>query len=77
MKTAVSLPDELFEEAEAAAENLKVSRSRLYAEALREYLDRRRGEEITKKLNEVYATESSKLDPVIAEIQARSVKEEW
>ena len=77
MKTAVSLPDNLFEEAEAAAKRMKMTRSRLYAAALREYLDLRDGREITEKLNEIYATESSELDPVLAEMQARSVKEDW
>ena len=40
MKTAVSLPDELFRQAEAAAKKLRMSRSKLYATALSEFLDR-------------------------------------
>jgi antitoxin MazE6 len=42
MKTAISIPDELFREAEACARRLRISRSRLFAEATREYLARRR-----------------------------------
>jgi metal-responsive CopG/Arc/MetJ family transcriptional regulator len=42
MKTAVSIPDDLFRLAEAAARRLQVSRSQLYATALSVFLNRRR-----------------------------------
>jgi metal-responsive CopG/Arc/MetJ family transcriptional regulator len=42
MKTAISLPDELFEQAEAVARDLGMSRSRLIRTALEEFLKRRR-----------------------------------
>jgi len=42
MKTAISLPDELFDEIDACARELKTSRSRLLAKAARDFLDRRR-----------------------------------
>jgi metal-responsive CopG/Arc/MetJ family transcriptional regulator len=51
MKTAVSLPDPLFEQAEAAARDLGVSRSRLVQIALEAYLERRREEELTAEIN--------------------------
>ena len=44
MKTAVSLPDEIFRQAEARAKKLRISRSKLYATALSEYLERQRAE---------------------------------
>ena len=47
MKTAISLPDDLFRMAEAAARKLKMSRSQLYAAALAEFLERRRASKIT------------------------------
>jgi metal-responsive CopG/Arc/MetJ family transcriptional regulator len=53
MKTAVSLPDDLFHAAERHAKRLKKSRSRLYAEALAEYLTRHSPEEITEAMNRV------------------------
>lgn len=40
MKTAISIPDDLFREVEASARRLKLSRSRLFASAAREYLAR-------------------------------------
>jgi len=42
MKTAISLPDELFRQIDRCSRQLKVSRSRLLADAAREYLARRR-----------------------------------
>jgi metal-responsive CopG/Arc/MetJ family transcriptional regulator len=40
MKTAISIPDDLFRDVEACSRRLKVSRSRLFATAAREYLAR-------------------------------------
>lgn len=51
MKTAVSVPDELFEAAERQAQRTKKSRSQLYAEALAEYLARHAPDEVTEAGN--------------------------
>ena len=51
MKTAVSLPDPLFKEAEVAAKRLGISRSKLVQIALEDYLKRRREEELTAEIN--------------------------
>jgi metal-responsive CopG/Arc/MetJ family transcriptional regulator len=53
MKTAVSLPDDLFADAERIARRLKKPRSRLYSEAIKEYLARHDPDLIAEKLNEV------------------------
>jgi hypothetical protein len=53
MKTAVSIPDEVFEGAERLARRTKRSRSRLFSDALREYLARHSPEEITETMNKV------------------------
>jgi predicted transcriptional regulator len=56
VKTAISIPDELFREVERYSRRLKVSRSRLFAEAVREYLARRRfPPDATAAWNEVIA----------------------
>jgi metal-responsive CopG/Arc/MetJ family transcriptional regulator len=55
MKTAISLPDVIFLEAEKTAQYLGISRSALYLKALTEYLNKNNRKNITKKLNEVYA----------------------
>ena len=54
MKTAISIPDDLFADAEQLARELKKSRSRLYGDAVREYVARHSSENITETLNRVY-----------------------
>ena len=53
MKTAISLPDRLFEEAETLAKRLGKSRSQLYAEALAAYVGSHDAGEITARLDHV------------------------
>ncbi|NEP37023.1 CopG family transcriptional regulator [Moorena sp. SIO3B2] len=78
MKTEISLPDSVFEEAEALAQQMGLSRSELYLKALKAYLKRYNRYQILHKLNEVYSKEYSELDPVMAKIQFMSLPhEEW
>lgn len=78
MKTAVSIPNELFESADGLARRLGMTRSELYAKALREYLNEHRGEGITERLDEVYGTEEGGLDPALARLQGSSLPgDEW
>lgn len=51
MKTAVSLPDRVYEEAERYAKRTRKSRSQLYSEALSEYLARHAPDEVTEGMN--------------------------
>jgi len=65
MKTAVSLPDRLYDEAERTAKSLGIPRSQLFARALQEFIDHHKGENITEKLNEVYSkTDQSEFDTI-------------
>jgi metal-responsive CopG/Arc/MetJ family transcriptional regulator len=80
MKTAISIPDPVFEAAERLARRLGKSRSQLYTEALQAFLDQRRDQSVTERLNEIYDAEPelAELDPVLKEMQYRSLpKEEW
>ena len=52
MKTAVSIPDQVFEEAERLAHRLQTSRSALYARALAEYIARHDTERLADLMNE-------------------------
>lgn len=54
MKTAISLPDELYAAAEKTARNMGIPRSQLFARALEEFIDHHKREKITEQLNEVY-----------------------
>jgi predicted transcriptional regulator len=54
MKTAISIPDGLFEEADRLAARLKQSRSQLYSQAVREYLAHHSADRVTEALDAVY-----------------------
>jgi metal-responsive CopG/Arc/MetJ family transcriptional regulator len=78
MKTAISLPDEVFDSAEVLAERLGLSRSELYAAAVRQYLDDHRFERVTEQLNIVYEKSGASLDPVLDQLQRESLlKDDW
>lgn len=76
MKTAISIPDPLFEEAEALAHRLHVSRSELYANALRVFVQQHDEAAKRRALDDLYAVESSALPAGAARAQAR-VASEW
>ena len=78
MKTAISIPNEVFEAADQLALRLQISRSRLYAAAVSAYLDSHRYQGVTTELNKVYEHEDSTLDEGLAALQAESLPvEEW
>jgi metal-responsive CopG/Arc/MetJ family transcriptional regulator len=78
MKTAISLPDSVFEEAEVLAQQLGLSRSELYTKALQEYLEKRNRNQILQKLNQVYTQAPSELDPIVERMQFLSLPhEDW
>jgi metal-responsive CopG/Arc/MetJ family transcriptional regulator len=74
MKIAVSIPDELFESAETLGRRLRVSRSRLYATALADFLAKHRGRRVTEQLNAVYSKEESRLERNLQRLQRRSLE---
>ena len=75
MKTAISLPDPVFEAAEQLAKRLGMSRSELYASAIAEFVAQHRGRGVTELLNRVYGEdgEDSALDPVLETLQRRTL----
>jgi predicted transcriptional regulator len=75
MKTAISIPDSLFEAAEALAHRLGISRSELYRRAVAAYLKRTSREAVTSALDEVYGAdaEAGLLDPAVAWLQGASL----
>lgn len=78
MKVALSIPDELFESGETLTKRLRVSRSRLYATALAEFVAKHRGRKVTDRLNAVYASEDSRLPRSVRRLQSRSLaRETW
>ena len=78
MKTAVSVPDDLFLLAETTARRLQVSRSQLYATAIAEFLQRQQTSAVTERLNRVYSRQKAKVDTPLHRAQLRSLdKDSW
>jgi metal-responsive CopG/Arc/MetJ family transcriptional regulator len=78
MKLAVSIPDELFDSAETLSKRLGVSRSRLYATALEDFVAKHQAKKVTERLNAVYASQDGHVDRATRRLQARSLsKNRW
>ncbi|MCI5149804.1 MAG: ChpI protein [Candidatus Electrothrix sp. MAN1_4] len=85
MKTAVSIPNKLFDAADNYAKKHGLSRSHLYAKALTTFLEQHPADYIIDQLNKVYPEESkvypeesSQLDQVVFDMQMNTIeKEEW
>ena len=78
MKTAISIPDPLFKEAEAAAKDLGLSRSKLIQTALEDFLKRRRDEEVTAALNRSLAKHPDEIDPLLQQLALEAMmRTEW
>ena len=75
MKTAISLPDKIYYEAEEAAQNLGITRSALYLNALVEYLKNNNRKNITQKLNEVYNDDYYKEFEPLSNAALESIRE--
>ena len=73
MKTAVSLPERLYKDAEKAAKSLGIPRSQLFAKALEEYISHHKRDRVTEKLNEIY--KNSTIETNIEEASLESIRE--
>lgn len=78
MKTAVSVPDDVFERAERLARRERRSRSEVYSAAIREYVARHEPDEVTDALNDVIGDIDPPLDPFVRAAAGRVVeRSEW
>jgi metal-responsive CopG/Arc/MetJ family transcriptional regulator len=78
MKTAISIPDDVFAEAEQLTRRLRKSRSQLYTDALREYLARHDPDAVTEALNQVCELVDSRLDEGVSAAARRVLERtEW
>jgi metal-responsive CopG/Arc/MetJ family transcriptional regulator len=78
MKTAISIPDEVYQRAERLARRTKKSRSRLYGDAVREYLARHAPDEVTEAVNQACARISQTSDPFVSSATRRILeRSEW
>lgn len=76
MKTAISIPDELFEQAEAVRKRLGMSRSEFYATAVEEHLRRMRREGVKERLDANYADQESRISEELGRYQASVLPED-
>jgi len=79
VKTAISIEQPIFEQMDVLAKDLKVSRSRLFAMAAREFIQRHNNMERLKLLNEVYE-DVSKSEPIVDMMRSnhyKMVEDQW
>ncbi|MBL7193154.1 MAG: hypothetical protein ISS73_04310 [Pirellulales bacterium] len=78
MKTAVSIPDDVFEDAERLASRLHTSRSQLYARALAEFVARHDDDHITSLMDQAVREAGSEADAFVQAAAQQSLKRvEW
>lgn len=78
MKTAISVPTDVFQLSDRLAKKLKISRSAIFAMGVKKLGEEYDEDGITASLNEFYSKEKAEIDPVIMHLAALSLpKEEW
>jgi predicted transcriptional regulator len=77
MKTAISIPDDLFDDAERLAQTLHKSRSRLYGDAMREYLARHSPDRVTDTLDRLCGEAPAADDFAARAAQRTFERAEW
>ena len=80
MKTAISIPDNLFTDAEITAKQLGLARSQLYVRAIKEFIEHHNKDKITEKLNKIYSNavaENELSDAGIESIREATKNDTW
>jgi metal-responsive CopG/Arc/MetJ family transcriptional regulator len=78
MKTAISIPNDLFDGAELPARGTRRSRSRLFADALREYLARHAPEKVTQSMDQAIMEVGEGRDEFVSAVShRRPERTEW
>ncbi len=78
MKTAISVPDHVFEAAEEYARRMGLSRSELYSSAVAEFLEVNRSSGVTARLNQVYRDSDSAISKDLMAFQLNSLpQDDW
>jgi hypothetical protein len=78
MKTAISIPDDIFHEAETLAHELRISRSQLYSRAVSDYVSRHASDSVTEQLDRLCAEIDGAVDEFGATASRRVLERtEW
>lgn len=65
MKTAISIPDDLFKEVEKLAREEKTSRSQIFCKAIELYLEKNKAQRLLETLNSVYVEEETSKEKLV------------
>ncbi len=74
MKTAISIPDEVFEDAERLAGRLQTSRSQLYARALVEFVARHDDDRVVEAMDKVVDDVGAEPDDFMHEVARKTLR---
>ena len=77
MKTAISIPNDVFQSAQDFARRRRLSRSALFTTAVLDYLARHRCQDVTRQLDQVYGRTPSTLEPIARRLQGRLWAQIW
>jgi metal-responsive CopG/Arc/MetJ family transcriptional regulator len=78
MKTAISIPDPIFQAAENMAKRLGMSRSELFTVAMSKYMKEHKYQNVTESLNKIYSQDIEDIDKELVSMQLKSLpKEDW
>jgi hypothetical protein len=78
MKTAISIPDKIYRDAERLSRRLKKSRSQVYTEAVTEYVARHDPDDVTEAMNRVCEAMDTYSDPALSAVARRTLEDvEW
>ena len=79
IKTAISIEKPIFEKMDVLAKNLKISRSRVFALAAQEFIQRHKNIELLKSLNDAY-DDLPESEPIVDEMRSshyKMVQDQW
>jgi metal-responsive CopG/Arc/MetJ family transcriptional regulator len=81
IKTAISIDRDLYDEAEGVAKEMKVPRSKVFAIAMKDFIERRKNKALFEQINAAYSseqtTEEQTLRRVLRQQHKRVVEREW
>ncbi|MBM4325076.1 MAG: hypothetical protein FJ115_16085, partial [Deltaproteobacteria bacterium] len=71
MKTAISIPDEVFKEVDRFSKEHQYSRSEVFVMAVKEFLEKLKSQQLLNALNEVYSEPESLEETTLREESKR------
>lgn len=79
IKTAISIEKPIFDKMEMLAKNFKVSRSFIFTQAAKEFIQRHQNKDLLERINKAYEDQSES-ESLVSKMRSKHhdlVKEEW